>query len=117
MQIIGHEKQIKELKRLADENALGSGYVFFGTSMVGKRTVAHALANYLENGEFKDPELLVDALFIDAKGENSVGIDVVREIKQFLWQLPNRSKRRTVVIDEAELLSTDAQNAILKIAY
>jgi len=50
----------------------------------------------------------------DASGD-SIGIDVAREVKTFLWQKPNTSARRTLIIDNAELLTTEAQNALLKI--
>jgi DNA polymerase-3 subunit delta' len=50
----------------------------------------------------------------DKKGD-SIGIDAVREIRNFLWQKPNVSKRRTLVLDEAEFLTAEAQNALLKI--
>ncbi|HEX4104252.1 MAG TPA: hypothetical protein VHZ04_02115, partial [Candidatus Paceibacterota bacterium] len=33
----------------------------------------------------------------------------------FLWQKPNASPKRTLVIDDAELLTTEAQNALLKL--
>jgi DNA polymerase-3 subunit delta' len=39
----------------------------------------------------------------------------VREIKNFLWQKPNVSVRRTLILDDAELLTTEAQNALLKV--
>ncbi len=95
--------------------------------MVGKRTVAQALAHFLEKGEFEPcppaNEILQDAKLIDlafAKQldrelKDSISIDAVREIKNFLWQRPNVSPKRTLIIDEAELLTTEAQNALLKI--
>jgi DNA polymerase III delta prime subunit len=86
--------------------------------MVGKRTTAVALANFLENKKFDvlaEGEILQDAKIIDTGAENSIGIDAVREIRNFLWQKPNVSARRTLIIDQAELLTNEAQNALLKI--
>jgi DNA polymerase-3 subunit delta' len=95
--------------------------------MTGKRTVAVALGKFLEKGEFVPPaegEVLQDSSIInlafmrardpDARGD-SIGIDAVREAKHFLWQRPNASPRRTLVIDDADLLTIEAQNALLKI--
>lgn len=127
MPIIGHETIIADIKDLNERGRLGHGYIFFGPSMVGKRTIATALGHYLEKGIF-DPireegilqeTKLIDMGFMkaldpDASGE-SIGIDAVREIKNFLWQKPNGSSRRTLIIDNAELLTTEAQNALLKI--
>jgi DNA polymerase-3 subunit delta' len=130
--MIGHEGIISNLKDLNDRGTLGHGYIFVGPAMVGKRTVATALAHYLEKGAFEPPrdaaseheQVLQDFKIIDlafmkmlnpeASGD-SIGIDAAREVKTFLWQKPNTSARRTLVIDNAELLTTEAQNALLKI--
>jgi hypothetical protein len=131
--IIGHENTINDFKDLIIRGRLGHGYIFFGPSMVGKRTVALDLGRFLERGTFEAPangkdgeatEVLqetkvIDVAFMkslnaDASG-GSIGIDAVREIKNFLWQKPNASARRTLIIDNADLLTTEAQNALLKI--
>jgi DNA polymerase-3 subunit delta' len=133
--MIGHEKIIDDLQSLAARDALGHGYIFYGPSMVGKRTAAIALGNLLERGAFApdfgvtedgDRErILQDLKLIDIAGMkarnpdaggDSIGIDAVREAKNFLWQRPAASPRRTLIVDEAELLTTEAQNALLKIA-
>jgi len=116
--VLGHEKITEDLRRLAGKGELSHGYIFCGPAMVGKRTAALALARFLEKDEFASPtegEVLQDAKVIDPGEGNSIGIDAVREIKNFLWQKPNVSKKRTLIIDEAELLTTEAQNALLKI--
>ena len=113
--LIGHRVIIKDLKRLADRGELSHGYVFWGPAMVGKRVVAEALANYLESGDFEEPKLIQDFLRISPDEKNTIGIDRVREIKNFLWQKPALSARRTVVLDDAQCMTTDAQNALLKI--
>lgn len=124
--ILGHDAIVKDLTKLAEKGGLSHGYIFSGAAMAGKRTVAQALAHLLEKGSFEIPtshEVLQEAMVIDlafAKSldpdvKDSIGIDAVREIKNFLWQKPNASPRRTLIIDDAELLTTEAQNALLKI--
>ncbi len=126
MPIIGHERTIADFKDLVQRDALGHGYLFFGSSMVGKKTIAVGLGSFLEKGTFEPPtggEVLQDTKIIDVDfmrtinpdTKDSIGIDAVREIKNFLWQKPNSSVRRTLIIDNAELLTTEAQNALLKI--
>ncbi|MGD1003649.1 MAG: hypothetical protein ABR884_03700 [Minisyncoccia bacterium] len=131
MPIIGHEAIISDLKDLSVRGVLGHGYIFVGPAMVGKRTVAAALGHYLEKGVFEPAGIetnhqevlqdikIIDIAFMkmlnpDASGD-SIGIDAAREVKTFLWQKPNTSVRRTLIIDNAELLTTEAQNALLKI--
>lgn len=115
-----HFNLTKTFKRLIDEDKLSHGYVFFGESQVGKATFAKCLANFLESGKFEEPtRILTEAFIIEPDIKNadaSIGIDVVREAKQFLYSKPVSSKRRTVIIDDAYALTPQAQNAILKIS-
>lgn len=120
--IIGHKNLIADLRSLAERGTLSHGYIFHGPSMVGKKTAAIAFANFLERGEFEatlnedgTERVLSDCMVISPGENGSIGIDAVREIRNFLWQKPNVSARRTLIIDEAELLTTEAQNALLKI--
>lgn len=114
--IIGHRKIVEDLKKLALGGRLSHAYLFHGPSMIGKRLVASALANYLEYGDFSEPaKVLQDALFISPGENGTIGIDEARRIKGFLWQKPIASPRRTLVVDSAERMTEEAQNAILKI--
>jgi len=124
--VLGHEGIIKDLTAFAGRGELPHGYIFFGPAMTGKRAIAVALAHFLEKGTFATPqggEVLQDMKVVDLEfakqldpdRKDSVSIDAVREIKNFLWQKPNASKRRTLVLDEAEFLTTEAQNALLKL--
>ncbi|HLD00101.1 MAG TPA: AAA family ATPase [Patescibacteria group bacterium] len=112
--LIGHKTIIRDLKKLADVGDLAHGYVFCGPEMIGKRFTAESLANFLETGSFELPKLLQDCLVIKPIG-NTIGIDQVREIKNFLWQKPAISSRRTLILDDAHSMTAEAQNALLKI--
>ncbi len=107
--LIGHGKIIEDLKRLAAEKKLSHGYIFYGPAMVGKRLVAQNFANFLETDDFSEPKLLRDTLLIAPDAKGTVSIDSIRTIKNFLWQKPNTSAYRTVIIDDAELMTSEAQ--------
>lgn len=114
--IIGHESIINDFKRLSKTGKLNHGYIFFGPTGVGKRLTALALANYLESGIFEEPKILTENLLIRPEENGSIGIDAVRQIKNFLWQKPFRGNYRSVVINDADYLTGEAQAALLKIA-
>ncbi len=117
MNIIGHSRAIKVLKRLADERRLAHGYLFFGPKGVGKRLVAESLAHYCEGGTFVPAtRILNDARVVTPDAEGSIGIDAVRALKFFLYERPNVSFYRLAIIDGAERLTLQAQNALLKLA-
>ena len=106
----------KYFKRLIKSEKLSHGYLLYGHTGIGERTEAvNYLANFFENGKWeKSDRVLFDYKFIDAKANG--GIDLVREATQFLWQKPIKSVRRTLIIDNADRLTSPAQYAILKIA-
>ena len=115
--IVGHENLIKHFKNLAERNALSHGYLFFGEPRVGKATIAAALANFLENGRFEKPDgLLADFLSVSPDENGAIGIDAARAIKEFLWRRPVKSGKRFVAISDAQAMTPQAQNALLKIA-
>ena len=51
--IVGHTKHVSDLIKLVARGRLSHGYIFWGPERVGKRTVAHAFGNFLENGTFE----------------------------------------------------------------
>jgi len=97
---------------LAKAGRLAQGYIFFGEPEVGKFYFAKHLANFLETGDFSIASRpLNDALIL----EDASGIEDMRQIKNFLWQKPVISSRRLAIINDAQNLTHQAQNGILKI--
>ncbi len=115
--LIGHEKLTETFKQLIKDDRLSHGYIFFGEPGVGKFSFAVSLATYLETGEFqKLSRPLGETLIIRPDEEGTVSINDIRESKYFLFQKPAHSSRRTVIVNDAESLTPQAQHAILKIA-
>lgn len=114
--LIGHEKLVEDFKRLAERNELSHGYIFSGPARIGKKLFALCFANFLETGDFDEKKMLRDAFLLEPDEHQTIGIDEIRRIRNFLWQKPIVSKKRTVVIDDVEAMTGEAQNALLKIA-
>ncbi len=114
--MIGHEQLVRDFTRLASQDKLGHGYIFFGPPRVGKRLFALSLANLLERKTFSDEgKVLIDVSLVLSENQ-SIGIEAIRAAKDFLMQTPIASSRRALIIDNAELLTLEAQNALLKTA-
>ncbi len=114
--LLGHEKLIKDFKKLVSGGNLANGYLFFGQPRVGKKLFAASLANFLEKGEFAESKVLTEFLLIEPDEKGTIGIDQMRHLRNFLWQKPAASPRRTAIINDSEAMTGEAQNAILKIA-
>jgi len=117
--MINYRELTDDFKRLVKENKLSHAYLFFGgdkKTHQEKFIFAQSLANFLENGIFEESEgLLRETLVISPDEKGTIGIDSIRQIKYFLWQKPNSSLKRLTIINEAENLTPEAQNAALKI--
>lgn len=114
--LFGYEKRENDFKEAALSGALGHAYLFFGDLGIGKRTFAYSFANFLENGSFDIPHApLLDAQIFSPDEKNVFSIDKAREIKIFLSRRPFRSPRRTVIVDDSETLTEEAQASLLKV--
>jgi len=113
--MISYENLKKNFKRLADNRTLFHAYLFFGEPQVAKFSFALALTNYLENKKFTKPSKVLNELSIISPIEQTIGIDQVRTLKDFLYKKPFFSEYRAAIIKEAECLTPEAQNAMLKI--
>lgn len=83
------------------KNDIASGniphYFFYGSSGIGKTTLAYAIAN----------EINADVLFINGSLEN--GIDILRDkISQFASTVSMTGDKKIVLIDEADNLRADS---------
>jgi len=114
--LVGHHTRVDLFTRLSEADALASGYIFFGQAQVGKKTFAESLGHYLEGRIFEpQPHILQETLLVQPKNE-SIGIDTARKIKAYLSETPIASSKRMVIIDNAEALTLQAENALLKIS-
>ncbi len=115
--LFGHEEILRALSRQIKDGTLGHAYLFYGDKGIGKATCAKLLAYALETGAFEEtPSPLLDAhILIPEEGEATIGVDAARFVKEFLFQKPFRSPRRTIIIPDVNLLTNEAQSALLKI--
>ena len=100
---------ISAFKRLIERDTLGSSYLLFGPSEATRRAIGAAILGMIEH----DALPLIDGTIIDE--QKNIGIEDVRTITGWLWQKPLRGKRKGVFITNAEALTGEAQNALLKI--
>lgn len=134
--IIGHEHIIKHLKLSIKNNKISHAYIFAGEDDSGKKTLADAFAMTLQCNELNphsdsDLDDIVscgicksckqsmsynhpDILHV-VREKASIGVDVIREqINNDIQIMPYSSPYKIYIIDEAERLTREGQNALLK---
>jgi DNA polymerase-3 subunit delta' len=126
-QVIGQDKVLSLLDYCLKAGAVAHAYLVVGPRHVGKRTLAVNLAQALNCTESEVPcgecrsclRILagkhadVTAIGLDSKTE--IGIDDMRELQRLASLPPYEGKCKVFIIDEAEYLSTEAANSLLKI--
>jgi DNA polymerase-3 subunit delta' len=131
--IVGHRRLIALLSRAVAQGTLPPSLIFSGPSGVGKRRAAVSLAQVLNcRTPVDSAELPLDAcgecpscrrierlihpdVIVLEPGENgSIKLEPVRDVIDKAGYRPFEGRRRVVIVDEADALIPQAQNALLK---
>lgn len=137
--LCGHEAAEATLLQAFQSGRMHHGWLLTGPRGIGKATLAHRFARFLAmNGREErsgslwtnpanpvvnralkgsHPDLLTIARKENAEGvlSKTISIDDIRALKKMLTLTSADDGWRVVVIDGAEALGTEAQNAILKV--
>lgn len=108
--VYGQEGAKKRLELLIKNNKIHNAMIFSGQEGVGKRLVAREFASEIIGIDVEDSS---DFDEISSGDSNSIKIDAIRELNKSISLKPY-SKYRVYLIDEAEKLTLQAQNALLK---
>lgn len=110
-EILGHETQIARLKKDLEENRLPHALLFCGIEGIGKKKIALALAQAINN---TTKVFHPDCVLIEPAGK-TIRIEVLRELKQKAYLHPLEGKAKVFIIDDADKMTTAGANALLKI--
>lgn len=110
-ELIGQERVIDVLQRLIASGRLGHAVLFVGTPGVNKR----ALADWLV-GQIGSTDVMVIERELNDKDElkKNISIEQVRKLVERLHLTAFGDGYKVGIIEDAELLSTEAANALLK---
>jgi DNA polymerase-3 subunit delta' len=125
-QITGHEAAVELLDNSLRNDRLSHAYLFVGPAQVGKMTLAInlALALNCENddrpcGTCTSCKRIMDLKHADVQvinlgGKTEVSINQIRELERYASLKPFEGKSRVFIIDNADFMSSEAANCLLK---
>lgn len=127
--IKGQDRVISFLKVSIANNRVGHAYIFWGPAGIGKALTALNFAKAL-NCENKNEDAPCDQcasckriassnhpdvfLIKPEKDNSGIGIDRIREMIKDITLRPYEAKKKVYIIDGAQGMTLDAQNALLK---
>lgn len=126
--IIGHEQVIEHLQNAIKMDKVSHAYIFNGPDKSGKKMLAEAFAMTLQC-EKKGTEPCMechsckqavnhnqpDIIYVQHEKPNTLSVDDIREqLNKDIDVKPYASPYKIYIIDEAEKMNVQAQNALLK---
>lgn len=126
--IIGHEQIITHLRSAIALDMVSHAYILNGPEYSGKMMLAEAFATALQcEGEGERPCLECrscrqamdhnqpDIIYVSHEKPNTIGVDDIRtQINNDIVIKPYSSRYKVYIVDEAEKMNQQAQNALLK---
>lgn len=118
-QIIGHEDLLSGLVRMDAANRVPGGLLLHGAAGRGKRTIALAFARRRLSGPGEGPDLRAapsDLTVVQRDpGVRQLSIDAIRRLRETFALTPAEAPGRVAVIVDADRLTVEAGNALLKL--
>ena len=126
--IVGHEQIITHLRSAIALDMVSHAYILNGPEYSGKMMLAEAFAMALQcEGEGERPCLegrscrqamdhnQPDIIYVSHEKPNTIGVDDIRtQINNDIVIKPYSSRYKVYIVDEAEKMNQQAQNALLK---
>ena len=111
MEIIGHQKQWQFLKKSVELGKISHAYLFSGQEHLGKKGIALEFVKLIngENFDIGHPDLIL----IESK-KGGIQLAQIRELIHKLSLKPYSAPFKVAIIDQAHLMTKEAQHSFLK---
>lgn len=111
-EVLGQDHVTKTLQRALKSGRISHAYLFTGPRGVGKTSTARILAHEVNGLTYKDEDIHLDIIEIDAASNRR--IDEIRDLRDKIRLAPTAGKYKVYIIDEVHMLTREAFNALLK---
>ncbi|MGL9732860.1 MAG: AAA family ATPase [Wolbachia sp.] len=104
--LIGHDQAKKKLI----DNLFVQSWLVCGKKGIGKATLVKSFSNWFLIKNYN--EIALDLYIVEG---DTIGVEKMREMKNFLHLSPIQSEYKIAIIDSLDAMTNNAKNAILKI--
>jgi DNA polymerase-3 subunit delta' len=124
--IIGHRRPVELLQSMLRTGQMPHAFIFYGIEGIGKQTVALAFAKALNCRELQadfcgrcrscekiERQMHPDVVQVEPE-KNVIKIEQIRELQQQIAYRPVEGQWKAVIIDQADRLTAQAANCLLK---
>ena len=108
--IIGNETVKNTLKKSIETNQITHSYLMIGIPGIGKKLIAKEYAKEILGRDIINNP---DFLCIQPDG-NSIKIEQIRQLQKEIQEKPIISNKKVYIIDDADFMTKEAQNCLLK---
>ncbi len=109
--IIGNNQIKDNLEKALQNNKLSHSYLFIGIKGIGKKLLAKEFAKQILGNFTNDNH--PDYMCIEPDG-NNIKIEQIRFIQKKIQEKPILSDKKVFIINDAETMTKEAQNCLLK---
>lgn len=128
--IIGNDKLKAMLSSYIEKRAMPHAFIIEGACGSGKKLIAKSVVASLcckqQDGGLLPCQCCIncekifknvspDVIIIDSGSKQSIGVDTIRELKSHTYMSSNELEMKAYIIDGADKMTVQAQNAFLKI--
>lgn len=122
----GNSRVVTAIENMLKTDKIPQTILLEGETGLGKHTVAHAFAKAIlcggddacgscRNCTLFEAGTHPDYSLVSPDEKNVIRVSVIRELRRAVYERPDRSRRKVYVIENAECMNSEAQNAFLKI--
>ena len=108
--IIGNETVKNTLKKSIETNQITHSYLMIGIPGIGKKLIAKEYSKEILGRDILNNP---DFLCIQPDG-NSIKIEQIRQLQKEIQEKPIISNKKVYIIDDADFMTKEAQNCLLK---
>lgn len=116
--LYGNAEIKRYIESAYERGSLSHAYIFEGVRGSGRHTLAREIIKLLAPDFSRkiDDNLTPDVIYIHCEeNKKTIGVDIIRDVKEQAILTPNEMDFVAFIIEDAELMTPAAQNALLKL--